>query len=77
MIETKEFSEVHLGAMISEVLVEVLAEWNLNDKKLVVATMDNGSNIARAIPLLGWHRISCFSHMLQLSVNKVIKTCRC
>ena len=72
LIETKEFAEAHTGEMISEALEQVLAEWNLDDNRLVVATTDNGSNITRAMQLLGWACISCFSHTLQLTVNKVI-----
>ena len=71
LIETKEFAEAHTGETLSDVLEEILAEWNLGDDKLVVATTDNGSNITRATQLLGWTRVSCFSHTLQLSVDKV------
>jgi len=35
-------------------------------------TTDNGSNIVRAIALTGWMRLSCFSHTLQLSVEKAM-----
>ena len=38
LIETKEFAEAHTGEMISEALQQVLAEWNLDDNRLVVAT---------------------------------------
>ena len=72
LIETKEFVEAHTGKMISEALEQVLAEWNLDDNRLVAATTDNGSNVTRAMQLLGWARISCFSHTLQLAVDKVI-----
>ena len=30
------------------------------------------SNVIRAMQLLGWAHISCFSHTLQLAVDKVI-----
>ena len=45
-------------------------DWSLNVDKLVVATTDNGSNITRAMQLLDC--ISCFSHTLQLSIDKII-----
>ena len=72
LIETKEFAEAHTGEMISKSLEEVLAEWNLDDNRLVVASTDNCSNVTRAMQLLGWTRISCFSHSLQLAVEEVI-----
>ena len=72
LIETKEFAEAHTGETIAEVLEQILYDWNVDVDKLVVATTDNGSNITRAMQLLGWDRISCFSHTLQLCVDKVI-----
>ena len=72
LIETKEFAEAHTGETIAEVLEQILYDWNVDVDKLVVATADNGSNITRAMQLLGWDRISCFSHTLQLCVDKVI-----
>ena len=39
---------------------------------MVVATTDNGSNIVRAMALLGWTRVSCFSHTIQLAIEKVM-----
>ena len=53
LIETKEFAEAHTGETISEVLEQILCDWNLDVDKLVVATTDNGSNITRAMQLLG------------------------
>ena len=76
LIETKEFAEAHTGVMISEALEQVFTEWNLDDNRLVVATTDNGSNVTHSMQSLGWPRISCFSHTLQLAVDKVINLSR-
>ena len=72
LVETKEFAAAHTGELITEALEEVLPEWNLSHEKLVAATTDNGSNLVRAMDLLSWTRISCFSHTIQLAIEKVM-----
>ena len=56
--------------MIAE---QILMEWDLDPDKLVAVTTYNGSNIAFALRKLGWTHISCFSHTLQLAVEKALK----
>ena len=72
LVETKEFAAAHTGELITEALEEVLSEWNLSHEKLVAATTDNGSNLVGAMDLLGWTCISCFSHTIQLAIEKVM-----
>ena len=72
LIETKECAEAHTGELISEALEEALLEWNSSYEKMVAATTDNGSNIVCAMALLGWTHISCFSHTIQLAIEKVM-----
>jgi len=72
LLRTKEFPEAHTSDMIVESLLQILMEWELDSDKLLAATTDNGSNIALALRKLGWSRISCFSHTLQLSVEKAL-----
>jgi len=72
LVVTKEFTVAHTGELISEALEEVLSEWNLNCERLVAATTDNGSNVVRAMNLLGWTRVSYFSHTIQLAIEKVM-----
>jgi len=58
-----------------ESLQQILMEWELDSDKLLAVTTDNGSNIALALRKLGWSRISCFNHTLQLSVEKALTLC--
>ena len=63
----------HTGQNIAETLKNVLANWNLDCKKLVATTTDNGSNFVAAFQSLEWERISCFGHNLDLSIGKALK----
>ena len=53
----------HTDQNIVETLKDVLANWNLDYKKLVVAAFQS----------LEWERISCFGHNLDLSIGKALK----
>ncbi len=72
LLETKEFPESHTGENIAEELEGILQEWNLPLDRLSAVTTDNGSNIVRAADILGWQRMPCFSHTLQLAVEKAM-----
>ena len=37
-----------------------------------IITTDSGSNIVRACQLLGWKRLSCFGHNLDLAIHKAL-----
>ena len=63
----------HTGQNITETLKDVLANWNLDYKKLTATTTDNGSNFVAAFQSLEWERISCFGHNLDLSIGKALK----
>ena len=72
LLETKEFPDSHTAVNIQEEVTEIFDDWGLSDKKLVGVTTDNGTNITRAVNLLGWSHchLPCFSHTLQLGVEK-------
>ena len=62
--------EAHTGINLQEVLESTLSQWGLDPEKQVCITTDSGANIKLACQSLGWHRLSCFGHKLDLSVNK-------
>ena len=45
----------------------------LTESDIVGITTDSGSNILAAVDLLQWPHVSCFSHTLQLGVEKAMK----
>ena len=70
LLEVREFDESHTGEIIAQELEETR---NLDPKQLAAVTTDNGSNIVLAMKLLEWNHVRCFSHMLQLAVDKVLQ----
>ena len=82
---TRYIVDDHTGENLKEFLLEVFAEWDLSQERLVAITTDSGANVKLACRLLQWKRLSCFGHNLDLSVNKglqippipeILKVCR-
>ena len=67
--ETKEFSDSHTGSNIADELLAILSDWNVSPTMMSAITTDNGANIVLATKILGWPRMACFSHTLQLAVE--------
>ena len=65
--------ENHTGENLSEAVTDVLANWDLTPDQLIATTTDNGSNIVAGFRSLGWLRVSCFGHNLDLAINKSLK----
>lgn len=60
----------HTGKVISQTLLDIITEWNLN-KKVSCITTDNGSNMVVAANLLpNIIRIPCTAHTINLIVGK-------
>ena len=82
---TRYIVDDHTGENLKESLLEIFAEWGLNQEQLVAITTDSGANVKLACRLLQWKRLSCFGHNLDLSVTKglqippiqeILKVCR-
>ena len=69
-LQTQYLPSDHTGEVIMEPLTETINNWNLDIAKHVCITTDSGSNIIRACTLLGWKRLSCFGHNLDLAIRK-------
>ena len=73
LLETREFPTTHSGANIAVEVECVLKEWDIKMNTAKEITTDNGANITSAVQMLGLIHVSCFSHTLQLAVEKVLK----
>ena len=62
--------ENHTDENIQHALASTLQDWGLDETRLTNITTDNGSNIILACYLLGWTRLSCFGHSVDLAVRK-------
>jgi len=63
----------HTGTNIAEALTDVRQSWNLMEKEQVCITTDNGTNMISAADELGWQRLACFGHCLNLAVTNALK----
>ncbi len=62
----------HTAAMIQEEVEKVLEDYTIKDKILTVVS-DNGANVVRAVKDMGYRRLPCFAHSLNLVVTDSIK----
>lgn len=69
-LQTAFMPEVHTGQNIADVLREALAQWHLNEEKLVCITTDNAANVNLATEINGWMRQQCFGHRLHLAIGE-------
>ena len=69
-LDTSALYEDHTGENIAIAITDILDNWNLDVKKLIATTTDNGSNIIAAFRILDSLRISCFGHNLDLAIKK-------
>ncbi|KAL2081527.1 hypothetical protein ACEWY4_023380 [Coilia grayii] len=72
-LQTAFMPEDHTGQNIADGLREALAEWGLNEGKLVCITTDNAANIKLAAEINGWLRLQCFGHRLHLAIENAMK----
>ena len=57
----------------AEVLKSTLEMWELEEKRQVTLTTDNGTNVVKAAKDLKWQQLSCFGNNLNLAVTSAIK----
>ena len=62
--------QVHYTPHLQDALSTTLQECNLDEKNLVAIITDSGSNSKLACHLLKYNHLSCFSHNLDLAINK-------
>lgn len=62
----------HTADYLQHALASTLQDWGLEETSQTDITTDSGSNIRLACTLLGWKRISCFGHNLDLAVQKCL-----
>ena len=72
LLETKEFFDSHSAENVAEELRSILYQWELSTDKVVAATTNNCANMVRAMQLNDWMNVPCFSHTLNLAVEKVL-----
>ena len=71
-LDTVPLFEDHTGQNLAKAIQDILRNWKLDSDNLVGITTDNDSNFVSGMELLGWTRVCCFGHNLNLTVNKAL-----
>lgn len=66
----------HTGEYLSQMIINICADWGLSHDKIVCATTDNGANIVKAIEITFGRakHIRCIAHTLNLVVSNSVTT---
>ena len=73
-LSTLFFPEDHNGENLSDAIKETLQSWNLDSKNQVCLTIDNSSDILRAVKkFLGWTHLPCFGDNLHPAIRHSLK----
>ena len=70
LLDTKEFPESDTAINVASQLQSILQEWKIDENSITAITTDIVANITSAISTLNWMQVPCFSHTLQLGVEK-------
>ncbi|KAI4467595.1 dna replication-related element factor isoform a [Holotrichia oblita] len=62
----------HTAANIRKQFLICLEEWELNQQKILACTTDCGANMLVAIKLTSFNHLSCFGHVLNKALNKIL-----
>jgi len=70
LLESKELPGSHTAEHLAEAIKECLHGWNIEESKISCITVDNASNIIKAVEqVLEWPYLPCFGHTLNLAVK--------
>ena len=70
VLESKKLPGSHTAEHLAEAIKECLIEWEIQDSQISCVTIDNASNIVKAVDqLLKWPHLPCFGHTLNLAVK--------
>ncbi|XP_034540402.1 zinc finger BED domain-containing protein 1-like [Notolabrus celidotus] len=75
-LETLYFPEDHTAEHITEMMENMLLDWNIKKESLSGITTDNASNMRKAFETFPCVWFSCFGHNLNLAISKVLKISR-
>lgn len=59
----------HTATNLKDIIESTLKDWNIPISKVSATTTDNGTNVVKAVQLMGLNHISCFGHTLNNGVT--------
>lgn len=72
VLQTRAVYESHTGAHMARLLLDVVEEWQLTDKSVVLVT-DNAANMISAAEIGKFPHVKCFAHTLNLAAQRALK----
>ena len=69
-------NETHNANNIEQILTYITSEWGTDIKNIACCMTDNGSNIVKAIEQLKMSHLTCFTHNINIGVNKALEVKR-
>nr|XP_061794906.1 E3 SUMO-protein ligase ZBED1-like [Nerophis lumbriciformis] len=72
VLQTRSVYESHTGAHMATLLLDVVNEWELMEKSVVLVT-DNAANMASAAAIGRFPHVKCFAHTLNLAAQRTLK----
>ena len=72
VLQTRAVYESHTGAHMAGLLLDVVEEWQLTDKSVVLVT-DNAANMISAAEIGKFPHVKCFAHTLNLAAQRALK----
>ena len=72
VLQTRAVYESHTGAHMARLLLDVVEEWQLTDKSVVLVT-DNAANMICAAEIGKFPHVKCFAHTLNLAAQRALK----
>ncbi|XP_060780368.1 E3 SUMO-protein ligase ZBED1-like [Neoarius graeffei] len=72
VLQTRTVHESHTGVNMATLLLNVVEEWQLTEKGVVLVT-DNAANMASAAEIGKFPHVRCFSHTLNLAAQRALK----
>ncbi|XP_039661199.1 E3 SUMO-protein ligase ZBED1-like [Perca fluviatilis] len=72
VLQTRAVYESHTGAHMAGLLLNVVEEWQLTDKSVVLVT-DNAANMISAAEIGKFPHVKCFAHTLNLAAQRALK----
>lgn len=71
-LETKYMPDKHTGVNISQAVIEMLNDWDLERRHISAITTDSAANMLKFAEECNLERIPCFGHLLHNGVSKAL-----